>query len=329
MLMAASMAMVSRDIKQVLAYSTISQLGFMIMGLSAGGFTAGVFHLSTHAGFKALLFLCAGAFIHHFHTNDMFEMGERNARAMRVPMLTLMIGGAALAGIWPFSGFFSKEMIFARLAGLHNPFWLAAGMLGAFLTAYYTFRMMFIVNAPPLRYRKPPSAGTSTPPAMVVVLIILAAVTCGLGFFQDSLTHFLVRVGGQAAASESGHAAMLITATLGLSLTGALLAWYEFGRADSPRTGFVDRLPGLANFFNQRWFLDRLYRWFVDTIIYRGFSFLCAQNDNKVIDGSVHALARGTLKTGHWLAHLHETFIHKRLMTMMAVLFFLLIFFLF
>ena len=140
-------------------------------------------------------------------------------------------------------------MIFARLAGLPNPLWLAAGMLGAFLTAYYTFRMMFIVSAPSRRYRKAPSAGKPTLPVMAAVLIILAVVTCGLGFFQDTLAHFLVRIGGQASISEGGHAAMLIVASLGLSLTGGLLAWYEFGRADALLNRVCGTPPPLGKFF--------------------------------------------------------------------------------
>ena len=329
MLMASTMAMVSRDIKQVLAFSTISQLGFMIMALAAGGFTAGVLHLTTHAGFKALLFLCAGVFIHHYHTNDMFEIGENNARSLKVPMVALMIGGAALSGIWPFSGFFSKEMIFTRLAGLENPVWLAAGMLGAFLTAYYTFRMIFIVIAPPGRPRETPHPGTPTPRVMGAVLLVLAGITCVFGLFQDDIIHFLLGPVRTAAASDGGHAPMLVAASLGLGLAGIGLAWYEFGRAGASRSGFVNRLPGLATFLGDRWFLDRFYRRFLDIIVYRGFSFLCAQNDNKVIDGGVHALARAAVKTGSWLAHRHEAFIQYRLTTMLAVWLVLLVCFLF
>ena len=148
MLMAATMAMVSRDIKQILAYSTISQLGFMIMGLDAGSFFSGVFHLTTHAGFKALLFLCAGVFIHKYATNDIFELARQGGRSLKIPMTCTLIGAAALAGIPPLSGFFSKEAILAGLADLSNPIWLAAGLLGVFLTAYYAFRLIFILLFP-------------------------------------------------------------------------------------------------------------------------------------------------------------------------------------
>ena len=148
MLLASTMAMVSRDIKQVWAYSTISQLGFMIMGLAAGSYFAGMFHLTTHAGFKALLFLCAGVFIHAFESNDVFEISRLGGRRLKIPMICTVIAVAALAGLPPFSGFFSKEVILAALADLKNPMWLAAGLLGAFLTAYYAFRLIFIIVFP-------------------------------------------------------------------------------------------------------------------------------------------------------------------------------------
>jgi NADH-quinone oxidoreductase subunit L len=110
MLLASTMAMVSRDIKQVWAYSTISQLGYMIMGLAAGGYVAGIFHLTTHAAFKALLFLCSGVFIHAFHTNDMFHIAQSNGRRMKIPVICLIIAGAALAGLPPFFRLFQQRI---------------------------------------------------------------------------------------------------------------------------------------------------------------------------------------------------------------------------
>ena len=129
MLMSSTMAMVSRDIKQVWAYSTISQLGFMIMGLAAGSYFAGIYHLTTHAGFKALLFLCSGVFIHAYESNDIFEISRQGGRTLKMPTICIIIAAAALAGLPPLSGFFSKELILAGLAALQNPIWLLAGLL--------------------------------------------------------------------------------------------------------------------------------------------------------------------------------------------------------
>ena len=153
LLLSSTIALVAKDIKQVWAYSTISQLGFMAMGLAAAGLAgstmfAGYYHLTTHAAFKALLFLCAGVFIHHFGTNDFFVMSKDGGRKLLIPMVTVAIGALALSGIFPFSGFFSKEAILGQLWSLDNKLWLGLGLFGAFLTAYYAFRVIFVMLFP-------------------------------------------------------------------------------------------------------------------------------------------------------------------------------------
>ena len=153
LLLSSTIAMVAKDIKQVWAYSTISQLGFMAMGLAAAGLAgstmfAGYYHLTTHAAFKALLFLCAGVFIHHFGTNDFFVMSKDGGRKLLIPMVTVTIGALALSGIFPFSGFFSKEAVLGQLWSLDNKLWVGLGLFGAFLTAYYTFRVIFVMLFP-------------------------------------------------------------------------------------------------------------------------------------------------------------------------------------
>ena len=148
MLLASTMAMVSRDIKKVWAYSTISQLGYMIMALGAGGYFAGFFHLTTHAGFKALLFLCSGVFIHRYGTNDVYELGHLGSRRMLIPTVSIILGGCGAFRFSTVSGYFSKEAIIGTLAQLSNPVWLVAGLAGVFLTAYYSFRLIFILLLP-------------------------------------------------------------------------------------------------------------------------------------------------------------------------------------
>ncbi len=148
MLLSSTMAMATYDLKQVWAYSTVSQLGFMVMALAAGGYFAGVFHLTTHAGFKALLFLCSGIFIHEYHTNDFRVIGRQGGRKLAIPMVCMTIGALALSGIFPFSGFFSKEAILGVLAAHPNKIWLLAGLLGALMTAYYSFRLIFFMLFP-------------------------------------------------------------------------------------------------------------------------------------------------------------------------------------
>jgi NADH-quinone oxidoreductase subunit L len=330
MLMASTMAMVQRDIKQVLAYSTISQLGFMIMALSAGSYFAGAFHLTTHAAFKALLFLCAGFWIHHYGTNDLFEIGRRGGRGFRVPMVCLIVGAGALSGLPPLSGFFSKEAIMAALAQLHNPVWLAAGLAGAFLTAYYTFRLVFIILFP---------RETESEPHPVVAghkrtldrlmhwpLIVLSGITLALGFFEEPLKAFLLTrqgVHGIGAAEHSG----VFYGSMALVFTGVAVAWFEFGRKRSPRVGFVERVPFLKALFSNRWYLDHFYRKIVKSVLDGTFSRLSAENERLAINGSLDLFARFTVAAGRVLSFLQSGILRYNLMVLFAVVTVLILFF--
>ncbi|MGE5255708.1 MAG: NADH-quinone oxidoreductase subunit L [Hyphomicrobiales bacterium] len=332
MLLASTMAMVSRDIKQVWAYSTISQLGYMIMGLAAGDYVAGVFHLTTHAGFKALLFLCSGVFIHAFHTNDMFAIGRQGGRSLRVPMACMVIAAAALSGIPPFSGFFSKEMILGALADRPNPLWITAGLLGAFLTSYYAFRLVFIILFP--RGAEPAEAASHSGShgqnggyqAMAWPLVILAAVTVVLGFGENALTNFLSKPYGPAAAAPH-HAWVPYTAS-GLTAAAVLMAWIEFGRRGAVQIGFVERMAPVQALFSNRWYIDRAYRWLLDHIVYRVFSRLCMRNDQKVIDGAVDGLAGATTAAGGLMSTLNAAMLQYRLLVVFVSIVSLAIYFL-
>ena len=333
MLLASTMAMVSRDIKQVWAYSTISQLGFMIMGLAAGSYFAGMFHLTTHAGFKALLFLCAGVFIHAFESNDVFEISRRGGRRLKIPMICTVIAVAALAGLPPFSGFFSKEVILAALADLKNPVWLAAGLLGAFLTAYYAFRLIFIIIFPK-EPKTDPNAGhghdqeQGTYWLMAWPLIILAAVTVLLGFFQGSLEEFFKGL-KTVPAAQGGHHDWLPFVALGSAAIGVVLAWLEFGRRGAEQVGFVEKIAPLNTLFSERWYIDRFYRRFLDVVIYGGISNLCTKNDNTVIDGGINGLGHGTVETGRFVSFLHLGMIQYRLLAIFVVIILLVLYFFF
>ena len=241
MLMASTMAMVDRDIKKVWAYSTISQLGYMVMALGAGGYFAGIFHLTTHAAFKALLFLCAGVWVTYYETNDLFEIGQRSGRGLKIPMVCLVLAGASLSGLPPSAGFFSKEAILDALAGLNNPVWLLAGFLGVFLTTYYTFRPILIILFPKKKEQAVPDEGRPAASrywAMAGPLIILAVIISVLGFFEAPLKGFLL-----GRPSGAGHRDWVTYGSLGLVLFALALAWFEFGRQDSKQIGFVERIP--------------------------------------------------------------------------------------
>ncbi|MEJ2658290.1 MAG: NADH-quinone oxidoreductase subunit L [Desulfobacterales bacterium] len=339
MLLSSTMAMVSRDIKKVWAYSTISQLGYMIMGLGAGSYVAGVFHLTTHAGFKALLFLCSGVFIHQYETNDMFEIGRQGGRGLKIPMICMVIGAAALSGLPPFSGFFSKEMIIAQLANLDNPIWLIAGLSGVFLTAYYAFRLIFIILFPKNAeyenaHENPLSAHNEEAEhhhyrEMAWPLIILAAVTLVLGFGKKMLEVFLT---GQTAGMEEiagSHPDWLLYVSLSLAAVGLIVTWVEFGRSGANQIGFAERIPSIKSLFLERWYIDRMYRWLLNVVIYRGVSNACTKNDNQVIDGSIDAMCEGTIKSGRMFSDLHLSMIQYKLMAMFVVIVLLALYFFF
>jgi NADH-quinone oxidoreductase subunit L len=324
MLMSATMAMVSRDIKQVWAYSTISQLGFMIMGLGAGGYVAGVFHLTTHAVFKALLFLCAGVLIHHYHTNDLFEIGRKGGRSQKIPMVCLIIAAASLSGVWPLSGFFSKERIVTQLALLDNPAWLIAGFVGIFLTAYYTARLIFIVLFPK-EVIKPQlsghSSGLSTA-AMLIPLIVLAGFTLILGFTEDELFRLLSPENYEALHGP----AWLAPLSIALVALAIVIAWIEFGRKQSAQVGFVERSPACSEFFKQRWYLDHLYGWINSRLLEKGIAEFCKNSDLRWIDGLIRGLCSGLISSGRALATGHRIQIQSKLVVIFGVVFGLIVF---
>ena len=331
MLLASTMAMVTRDIKQVWAYSTISQLGFMVMGLAAGSYFAGVFHLTTHAGFKALLFLCSGVFIHEYETNDFFEIGKYGGRGLKVPIVCITLAAAALSGLPPLSGFFSKEAIMGALAEHHNPIWLWAGLLGAFLTAYYSFRLIFAILFPKkieeVHHGEHGVHGHGDDHhhaglywVMAWPLIILATVTLVLGFFQTPLENFLVGHHGGAEGHGGGHHAWLLYVAVGLALSGVGLAWLEFGRKGASQVGFVERIEPVKTLFAERWYIDHFYRLFLDYVIYGIFSNLFTRNDRQVIDGGIDGICRATVGGGRVLSFLQSGMLQYNLMVMFAVL---------
>ena len=322
MIMSSTMALVDRDIKKVWAYSTISQFGFMIMALGGGGYFAGAFHLTTHAGFKALLFLCAGVWIHYFKTNDIFQIAKLGGRRMKIPMLCTVVAAASLSGLPPFSGFFSKEAIMRVLAGLENPIWVVAGLIGVFLTAYYAFRPVFIILFPKEDGRK--EAGSCEGPepcggfpywVMAWPLVVLAGIVLILGFFEDALRLFLLH---QATNGETS--SWISYASVGIAFTALAVAWFEFGRHGAAQVGFAERVAWIRKLFGQRWYLDHFYRRFLDLVIYRTFANLCNRNDRQVIDGAIKALCQFTVGRGRQLSRVQSGILRYNILVAVAIL---------
>jgi NADH-quinone oxidoreductase subunit L len=313
MVIASTMAVVDRDIKKVWAYSTISQLGYMIMGLGAGGYFAGFFHLSTHATFKSLLFLCSGVWIHYYETNDLFEIASRQGRRFKIPMICLVLAAASLSGVPPLSGFFSKETILDALADGHNPAWLVLGLVGAFFTPYYAFRAVFIILFPKgteeahSAHRTSPilSRGEKGRPKgsywiMAVPLLVLAAMVLVLGFFQSMLADFLE---GRPVAPGRG---WIFYASMAFVACGLGLAWFEFGRKGASRVGFFERVTPLRVLFANRWYLDHFYRLLLRVVVYKIFASLAIRNDRQLIDNGLDAFCGTTVESGRRLSRLQS-----------------------
>jgi NADH-quinone oxidoreductase subunit L len=194
---------VAYDIKRVLAFSTVSQLGFMMCALGAGGYTAGLFHLTTHAFFKALLFLGAGSVIHAVHTNDMREMGALSKK-MPITFVTMGLATLAIAGVPPFAGYFSKEMILGAVYE-HNPTMFFLLAFAAMLTAFYMTRMMVLTFLGDARDHEKHHHAHESPAPMTGPLILLAvlSVVSGWAFAHNGFIGKLLPPPAMEAAAAS------------------------------------------------------------------------------------------------------------------------------
>ncbi len=285
-LLAATLGLVQADIKRVLAYSTVSQLGFMMAALGAGAAAAGFFHLLTHGLFKALLFLGAGAVIHAVGTNDIWKMGRLH-RAMPQTAIVFLVGTLALAGIWPFAGFFSKDEILAGVweGGLTIPFLMLA--LTVFLTAFYMFRVVFVVF---FGSRQAEGHAHDAPPVMAVPLWILAILTLGWGIS-------LAVSGGGEKAHGPEWIPWLATA---LAVAGIGFAWLTYQkRAVSPDTLARTFAPVYTAAMSKFW-LDDLYGGTYRGVLL-GFSRLVGWVDRYLVDGLVNLASAWTLRWGDGL----------------------------
>jgi NADH-quinone oxidoreductase subunit L len=303
---AASIGLTQRDIKRVLAYSTVSQLGYMMLALGvagAAGYVAGTFHLMTHAFFKALLFLAAGSVIHAVHTQDVFEMGGL-WKKMPVTALTFLIGCLAIAGIFPFAGFWSKEAILSAVYEAHrfDLLWLA--IIAAFFTAFYMFRLFFLTFAGEPRGRHD---GHESPGVMTGPLLILAVFAIGAGFVNTPYAPYLTKwlLSGETGAAitaafgeGTGHAAawLQIVALL-VSLLGIVLAYLMYGKRYIPADAIPEAMPWLYQLSYRKYFIDELYHY----VIVRPLGWLgllLDLFDRYVVDGLVALTAKITRGIG-------------------------------
>jgi len=291
--MAATMALVSNDIKRVLAFSTVSQLGFMMLALGVGGLTAGMFHLTTHGFFKALLFLGAGSVIHAVHTNDMQEMGGLKAK-MPITFWTFLIATLAISGIPPFAGFFSKDEILAAALGA-NPVLYGIASVTAGLTAFYMFRAVFLTFFGAARDPHKFDHAHESPASMTVPLIILAVLSAVAGLalgptgLFEKLVHFEAEAGPGAAPVNHLLVAAISTA---ISVSAIALSYLFFVASPALADSAKARFSAIHTLLERRYFIDDAFLWFVDLgdalargLFWFDFNFI----DQLVVDGYGYA----------------------------------------
>ena len=298
-LYAAVVACVQSDIKRVLAFSTISQIGFMIVALGVCtsadphtgglGYMASMFHLFTHAMFKALLFLGSGCIIHAVHSNEMSAMGGLR-RYMPVTHATFLVACLAIAGIWPLSGFFSKdEILTACFAFSPVMGWVMTGIAG--LTAFYMFRLYYNIfwgreNRELHAAHRPHEA----PLTMTLPLVFLAAVTCVAGF---------IPFGKLVSSDGMPYTIHIDRSVAGVSLCVAAVAialatWMYLRERQTVANALAARFRGLHKAAYHRFYIDEVYQFVTHRVIFACISAPVAWFDRHVVDGLMNMLARAT-----------------------------------
>jgi NADH-quinone oxidoreductase subunit L len=328
-ILAASIAMTQTDIKRVLAYSTLSQLGYMFAAFGVGAWTAAIFHLMTHGFFKGLLFLDSGSVIHAVHEEqDMRKMGGLSSK-IPITYVTMLIGSLAIAGIPPLAGFFSKDEILGESLKAGFVWVWAIGFVVAGLTAFYMFRLMGMTFWGAFRGPKEIWDRIHESPAvMTIPLVLLAIPSIFLGLFlglplgASRISAWLAPIFEQGEAvlhaatgreepayNLFGIDGVLIIASVTIAAIGMVLAWRLFGvrllvlRA-SPRPERVRELTARAPFLYRaslnKWWFDDLYH-LLFMVIGGRIAAACWWFDREVIDGTVNAVGAGAIDAGRGL----------------------------
>lgn len=303
-LFAATIALAQNDIKKVLAYSTVSQLGYMFLGLGVGAFSSSVFHVFTHAFFKALLFLGAGSVIHGLSgEQDIRNMGGLRKK-MPITAITFLLASLAIAGIPPFSGFFSKDEILASAYSYNKFFWLL-GLIGSSMTAFYMFRLYFLVFMGEYR-GKPDVHAHESPKVMTVPLVILAILSTlgGLVGIPESLggksiiAGFLHPVFADAhrniteMASGSISELMLMAITVVVVIASIVYARNKYIAHKDLPVAEGQKLARIPNIIYHKYYVDEIYNALITRPLDRISEVLERVFDLKIIDGIVNATGK-------------------------------------
>ena len=331
-LVAATIALVNFDIKRVLAYSTISQLGYMFLAVGVGAYSAAIFHMVTHAFFKALMFLGAGSVMHGMEDEqDMRWMGGVR-KFMPITALTFIVGWLAIAGIVPFAGFWSKDEILAaawvtETVKGHRILW-GIGVLTAFLTAFYMTRQVRLVFFGEERWRgRLHHEPHESPKVMTTPLVVLALLSVAGGAlnlprhgwtFLSTWLHSAVEV-EHIGPDSFGQGLVLATIALGFGAVAILWATsvYRRGLVDGKDPNLV-RLGGLGRFFERGWGIDPAVSWFADKPGRAAAEVLSQPVDQGLIDGAVNGVAAVVAGVGRQARRIQTGFVRNYALTLLS-----------
>ena len=310
MVLGATIALTQTDIKRVVAYSTVSQLGYMIMACGLGAYASGMYHLLTHGAFKALLFLgCGSVIIALHHEQDMRRMGGLKDK-LPITYWTFVVGSLALAGFPLTAGFFSKDeiLVSAWASGELGRVLAVLGLLTALLTAFYSFRLVFVVFWG-ASHVDPHHATHIHEPSQTMTrpLLILAALSVLTGYLGiPSFLEPVFSTGREPVVQHGSDGFMIMLTATGLGLLGIAAAYYMYVMNPDLPERLAERWRSVYEASLNKWYVDELYDYLFVRPTFRAASALWKRIDVDVIDGAVNGIARG-IAWGGWLLRLVQT----------------------
>ncbi|MEX1018543.1 MAG: NADH-quinone oxidoreductase subunit L [Litorilinea sp.] len=306
-LFAATIALVQTDLKKILAYSTISQLGYMMLAVGVGAYSGAIFHLVTHAFFKALLFLAAGSVMHGLQGElDIRKMGGLRHK-MPQTFRTFLIGAAALAGIAPLSGFFSKDAILLGALD-YNLGLYVVGIVTALLTAFYSFRAVFVAFLGTPRDQHLYDHAHESPPSMTVPLWILAGLSIVAGLlnlpFILTLEKWLIPALGSHAHPSLTLELTAITLSIIIGVFGLVMAYARYQTEEPWARRIANGFTGLKPALDRKWYVDDFYNKYIVGALRWSADWFATRVDKAAIDGLVNVVGTLNLAWGERLRYI-------------------------